>query len=68
MVPESGNLQNTASHEGSCDTESTKDSTVTDANTKTTTGVASEKNIEEIVCELVTMVIQNAVTELQNEV
>jgi len=67
VVPESGDLQSTASHEGSCDTESTKDSTAVDADPNTI-GVTSGKSIEEIACELATVAIQNAVIELQNEV
>lgn len=54
-------LESTASHEGSCDADSTKEDTETAA----TTG---SKSIEEKACELVTIAIQNAVVELQNEV
>ena len=65
VVSESGDLQSTASHEGSCDTESTKETVDLEA---TVAGVTGGKAIEEVACELVTMAIQNAVVELQHEV
>ena len=55
VISESGDLQSTASHEGSCDT--------TEA-----VSAAGGKGVEDIASELVTMAIQNAVIRLQNEV
>lgn len=63
VVSESGDLQSTASHEGSCDVESTKESVDTEA-----TSAAGGKGIKAIASELVTVAIQNAVIRLQNEV
>ena len=61
-VSEFGDLQSTVSHEGSCDTESTKE--IVDVETT----AAGGKQIEEIACELVTVAINNAVIVLQHEV
>lgn len=63
VVSESGDLQSTASHEGSCDTESTKENVDTEA-----TSAAGGKGVEDVASELVTIAIQNAVIRLQNEV
>ena len=63
VFSESGDLHSTGSHEGSCDAESTKDN----VDSETTAGTGG-KGIEAIACELVTVAIQNAVIELQNEV
>ena len=65
VVSESGDVQSTASHEGSCDTESTKENI--DMET-TAAGATGGKGIEEIACELVTTAIHSAVIELQHEV
>lgn len=64
-VSESGDLQSTASHEGSCNAESTKENVGIET---TTANTATEKAIEAIACDLVTVAIQNAIAELQNEV
>ena len=61
-VSESGDLQSPASHEGSCDTESTKEIVDVEAT------AAGGKRIEEIAGELVTVAINNAVIEIQHEV
>ena len=60
-ISESGDLQSTESHEGSCDTESTKEET-------TAADATGGKGIEELACELITVAIQNAVIRLQHEV
>ena len=63
VVSESGDLQSGASHEGSCDA----DNVAVDTDT-TTADTAGEKGIEVMASELVTMAIQKAILELQNEV
>lgn len=65
VASESGEVQSTLSHEGSCDIESTKENV--DMET-TTAEAAGGKRIEEIACELVTVAIQKALIELRNKV
>ena len=63
VISESGDLHSTGSREGSCDTKSTKDNS-----DSVTTTATDGKGIEEITCEPVNVAIQNAITELRNEV
>ena len=65
VVSESGEVQSTESHEGSCDTESTKENIDMETTGADATG---RKGIEEMASELVTVAIQNAVIKLQHEV
>lgn len=66
VVSESGEVQSTESHEGSCDTESTKGNI--DMEMTAAADATDGKGIEGIACELVTVAIQNAVIKLQHEV
>ena len=68
VVSESGDIQSTASHEGSGDAESTKENASAVAEATTAGDIPGGKDIERVACELVTTAIQNAVVELQNEV